>query len=191
MSELICNLDFSEHPIAIPTWAFDYLLTHPLRNLFNRAASRAEHDIIPLDAEIYALRHLDIGRIMRRRWIRDNDDVYHLIILSLYRDRNSSVVPFIMIGAGYIATLTERARERACFIEAQWPQRLSGTIIRSIVLPRTPSADWLGPHLQEHREGVPSHRTVAPCCYSRPAWYSAANGWLGEEAGCSTECVQG
>ena len=70
--------------------------------------------------------------IIRRRWIRDNDGDHHLINLSLYRERNSSVIPFIMIEAGYIATLTERVRERACFIEAHWPQRLSGTIIRSI-----------------------------------------------------------
>ena len=35
MSELICNLDFSEHSLTIPTWALNYLLTQPLRDLFN------------------------------------------------------------------------------------------------------------------------------------------------------------
>ena len=132
MSELICNFAFSEHPITIPAWALDYLLTQPLRDLFNSAASRAKHDIIPLDAEICALRHLDIGRIIRRRWIRDNDDAHHLVVLGLYRDRNGSVFPFIMIEASHTATMTEPVGERACFIEAQRPERLSGTTICSI-----------------------------------------------------------
>ena len=133
MSELICNFDFSEHPIIIPTWALVYLLTQPLRDLFNSAASRrAERDIIPLNAEICALRHLDIGRIIGRRWIQDHDDAHHLVVLSLYRDRDGSIFPFFMIEAFYTATLTEPVGERACFIEAQWPERLSGTTICSI-----------------------------------------------------------
>ena len=52
-------------------------------------------------------------------------------MLSLYPDEDGSVVPFIMIEAGYVPTETEPVRGRACYVEAQWPPRLSGTIIRS------------------------------------------------------------
>ena len=124
MSELICNFGFSEQPFQIPDWALKYLLTMPLQIILRRAAVRTENDIIPLDAKFCSLPRLDISRIVRRRWIRDTDDAHHLMVLSLYLDETSSVVPFIMIEASYTSTLTNSVTGRDCFIEAQWPPRL-------------------------------------------------------------------
>ena len=132
MSELICNINFSKDPTKIPAWALEYLLTRPLRDILHSAAVRTEQEIIPLDAELCILRNLDIQRILRRRWIDSDGDGDHWNIISLYQDRNGSIVPFIMIQASYTAMLTEPLRDQTCIVEAQWPQRLSGTIIRSI-----------------------------------------------------------
>lgn len=132
MSELICNFECSEQPLHIPAWALNYILTQPLRDILHNAAIRTETDIIPPDAEFCVLRHLDIRRILRRRWIDEDHDAYHLILLSLYLDRHGSVIPFIMIEGSYTATLTEPVGARACFLEAQWPYRLSAGIICSI-----------------------------------------------------------
>lgn len=132
MSELICNFECSEHPLHIPTWALNYILSQPLRDVLHNAATRTETDVIPPDAEFCALRHLDIRRILRRRWIDEDHDAYHLILLSLYLDRHGSVIPFIMIEGTYTATLTEPVGARTCFLEAQWPQRVREMIICSI-----------------------------------------------------------
>ena len=132
MSELICNIRLSKDPTEIPAWALEYLLTLPLRDILHSAAVRTEHEFIPLDAEVCILRHLDIQRILHRRWIKLDSDGGHWNILSLYRDRNGSIVPFIMIQASYTAILTEPLRDQGCIVEAHWPNRLSGTIIRSI-----------------------------------------------------------
>ena len=132
MGELICNISLSKGPTKIPAWTLEYLLTQPLRDILHSAGIRTEHEIIPLDAEVCILRHLDIQRILRRRWIELDSDGGQWNILSLYRDRNGSIVPFIMIQAKYTALLTEPLPDQVCIVEAQWPQRLSGTIIRSI-----------------------------------------------------------
>lgn len=134
MSELICNFHFSEHPLHIPNWALGYLLTKPLQEILGSAAARTKNNIIPCDAEFCALRGVDIGRILRRRWIEDSSDdcdSYHLMVLSLYLDEHQSVVPVIMIEAFY--TSTQSKTEKGCFMEAQWPQRMdeSRTIILS------------------------------------------------------------
>lgn len=132
MSELICNFECSEYPLHIPAWALNYILTQPLRDILRNAAIRTETDVIPPDAKFCALRHLDIRRIIRRRWIDEDHDAHHLILLSLYLDRDGSVIPFIMIEGSYTARLTEPAGARACFLEAQWPSRLSERIICSV-----------------------------------------------------------
>ena len=132
MSELICNIKLSNEPTNIPAWALEYLLTRPLKDVLHSAAVRTEREIIPPDAEICILRHLDIGRILRRRWIEIDSDGSHWNILGLYQDRSGSIVPFIMIQALYTPIRTEPSHDQTCIIEAQWPQRLSGTIIRSI-----------------------------------------------------------
>ena len=132
MSELISNIKLSKDSVKIPAWALEYLLTRPLRDILHSAAVRTEHDIIPLDAEVCFLRHLDVQRILHRRWIDPGSDGRHWNVLGLYQDRNGSIVPFIMIEAKYTARLAEPLREHICIVEAQWPQRLSGEIIRSI-----------------------------------------------------------
>ena len=134
MSELICNFRFCKDAINIPAWALEYLLTQPLRDILHTAAFRKEHEIVALDAEVFNLRRLDIKRILRRRWIEvDSDGDYgHWNALSLYRDRTGSVVPLVMIEARYTMMLTEPLRDQGCTVETQWPQRLSGTNVRSI-----------------------------------------------------------
>ena len=137
MSELICNFQFSKDAIDIPTWALEYLLTQPLRDILHTAAFRTEHEIVPLDAEICNLRRLDIKRILRRRWIEvdSNGDYGNWSALSVYQDRTGSVVPLVMIKASYKTMLTEPLmplRDQDCAVEAQWPQRLSGMNVRSI-----------------------------------------------------------
>ena len=131
MSELICNIKLSKDPTKIPAWALEHLLTRPLGDILHSAAVRTEHETIPLDAEVCILR-LDIVRILRRRWIELDGDGTHWNVLSLYQDRDGSIVPFIMIQASYMAILTEPLRDQPCIVEAQWPERLSRTNIRSI-----------------------------------------------------------
>ena len=126
MSELICNFGYSEHTSHIPNWALDYLLTKPLRDILHSAAFRTEHDSIPYNAEFCALRKLNIGRILRRRWIEDESqdgDSHHRMKLGLYLGEHRSVIPFILI----IAV--------DCLVESQWPPRLDTSdweTIRSI-----------------------------------------------------------
>ena len=131
MSELICNFQPSKDPVKVAPWALDYLLTRPLQEILHQAAIRTEEDVVPLDTEICALRQLDIRRILRRRWIEVGNDADHDIILSLYRNRDYSVVPFIMINAFYTAMLPLPARDRDCILEAQWPHQVSGQDIVS------------------------------------------------------------
>ena len=132
MSELICNIQLSKDPTKIPAWALEYLLTRPLKDILHSAAVRTESEIIPIDVEICILRHLDIRRILRRRWIEIDGDGSHWNALGLYQDRSGSIVPFIMIQTTYTAIRTEPSHGQTCIIEAQWPERLSGTIIRSV-----------------------------------------------------------
>ena len=132
MSELICNIKLSKDPTKIPAWVLEYLLTQPLQDILHSAAVRTEHEIIPLDAEVCILRHLDIIRILRRRWIEVDADGSQWNALSFYRDRNGSIVPFMMISASHTAMVTEPLRDKVCIVEAQWPQRLSERNILSI-----------------------------------------------------------
>ena len=164
MSELVRNISPSNDPTRVHAWAFEYLLTRPLRDILYSAAVRTENDIIPLDADVFILRHLDIKRILRRRWIDLDSDGDHWNVLSLYQDRNGSVVPFLMIQASYTAILTETLRDQACIVEAQWPQRLSGEIIRSICKVfaiDTESGHRL--HLRCHRQKVRPSKELIFC----------------------------
>lgn len=131
MAELICNIEDSEHSSQVPSWALNYLLNRPIQEIFHNAASREEVDTIPLDAETCILQCLNIRRVIQRRWIEDDGDANHMMILSLYLCKDGSVIPFIMIQTVYSMTENGIEHQRNCFVEAQWPPRLSGTTIRS------------------------------------------------------------
>ena len=188
MSELICNIKLSEDPTKIPAWALEYLLTQPLQDILHSAAVRTEHEIIPLDAEVCILRHLDIIRILRRRWIVVDNDGSQWNALSLYRDRNGSIVSFIMISASHTAILTEPLHDQVCIVEAQWPQRLSESIILSTcTLFAIDSESGQRLHLRSHLSNVRPSKYLNFCQVmaeaSRPAqgipvityWSSAQN----------------
>ena len=161
MSELICNIKLSKDPTKIPAWALEHLLTRPLQDILRRAALRTEHEIIPLDAEVCILRDLDIGRILRRRWMELDGDGSHWNVLSLYQDRNGSIVPFMMIKASYTAILTEPLRDQTCVVEAQWPERLSGTNLRSIcTMFAIDNESGQRLHLRSHVSNVSSSKVI-------------------------------
>ena len=152
MSELICNIKLSKDPTTISAWALEYLLLQPLQDILHSAAVRTEHDTIPLDAEVCILRQLDIIRIVRRRWIAFDVDGSQWNALSLYRDRNGSIVPFITIQASHTA---EPLHDQVCIVEAQWPQRLSETIVLSIcTLFAIDSENGQRLHLRSHLSNV-------------------------------------
>ncbi|KAL8894530.1 MAG: hypothetical protein Q9192_004242 [Flavoplaca navasiana] len=127
--ELICNLDSSE-ALAIPRWAIRYLLTQPLKEILLAAASRTEQDTIPLDASYYVLSTLDLGRLLRRRWIDTGDDGAHMMVLALYRTTNGEITPLILIDVEY-SQVPMPSQLRFCLAEAQWPPRVSGENVRS------------------------------------------------------------
>ncbi len=155
MSELICNFQFSKDPVRVPHWALDYLLTRPLQDILHEAAIRTEDKVVPLDTEICALLQLNIRRILRRRWIELDDDAGHNIILTLYSNRDGSVVPFIMIDAIYTAMLPVPARDRRCMLEAQWPPRMSGeNILSTCTMCAIDSESGLRLHLRLHISNV-------------------------------------
>ncbi|KAL8930184.1 MAG: hypothetical protein Q9208_000801, partial [Pyrenodesmia sp. 3 TL-2023] len=131
--ELICNLTSSAITSTIPWWAIHYFLTQPLKEILSAAASRTEQDTIPPDANVYILRTLNLGRLLRRRWIDTGDDGAHMMVLALYRTTGGEINPLILIDIEY--TVFPRATARLysfCLAEAQWPPRLSGASVRSI-----------------------------------------------------------
>ena len=108
-----------------------YLLTRPLKNVLFEAASRAENNTIPLDANVHVLKGLDLGRLISRRWIEIDDDGAHMIVLTLHHKRDGSVIPYILIHVKYAILARNVEMPRFCFAEAQWPNRLSGAGVRS------------------------------------------------------------
>ncbi|KAL8860633.1 MAG: hypothetical protein Q9178_002986 [Gyalolechia marmorata] len=130
--EFICNLTPSAIASTIPWWAIHYLLTKPLKEIVSAAAWRTEQDTIPLDANVYVLKTLDFGRILRRRWIETGDDGAHMMVLALHQGTNGVITPFILIDVGYTSYhYSIVSQTRFCFAEAQWPPRLSGAYVRS------------------------------------------------------------
>ncbi|KAL9636906.1 MAG: hypothetical protein Q9204_002076 [Flavoplaca sp. TL-2023a] len=130
--ELICNLDGSETS-AIPWWAIHYLLTQPLKEILLAAASRTEQDTVPLDASYYVLRTLDLGRLLRRRWIDTGDDGAHMMVLALYRTTDGEITPLILIDVDYsvVRGCAISPLLKSCLAEAQWPPRVSAENVRS------------------------------------------------------------
>ena len=131
--ELICNLDSSE-ALPIPWWAIHYLLTQPLKEILLAAASRTEQDTIPLDASYYVLKTLDLGRLLRRRWIDTGDDGAHMMVLALYRTTDGEMSPLILIDVEYslVPGLFMSRHLYFCLAEAQWPARVSGEHVHSL-----------------------------------------------------------
>ncbi|KAL8976641.1 MAG: hypothetical protein Q9205_007392 [Flavoplaca limonia] len=129
--ELICNLDSSE-TLEIPRWVIHYLLTQPLKEILLAAASRTEQDTIPLNVSYYVLKSLDLGRLLRRRWIDTGDDGAHMMVLALYRTTDGEITPFILIDVEYsLVRVPISPLLRFCLAEAQWPPRVSGENVRS------------------------------------------------------------
>ncbi|KAL8894123.1 MAG: hypothetical protein Q9192_004597 [Flavoplaca navasiana] len=171
--EFICNLDSSE-TLTIPWWAIHYLLTQPLKKILLAAASRTEQDMIPLDASYYALRTLDLGRLLRRRWIDTGDDGAHMMVLALYRSTDGDITPLILIETEYTPVLDPitSSFHFSCLAEAQWPPRVSGENVRSPctlfaldkVFDRrlhltSPRDEWFS----IHDENCPSHDKFLEC----------------------------
>lgn len=124
MSELICNTVVGK-PLHIPHWALAYLLERPLSEIFRSAASRQATDVIPLDAEIYALFRVDFTRIIFRRWVDDNNDSDHMFQLGLYRDKDHSIKRFVMaeMVCDVLNLESDEVENSNCFIEAVWSPR--------------------------------------------------------------------
>ena len=131
MSELICNTELDSQTLRVPAWALTYLLTHPLREVLYRAATRTQQDIIARDAKFCLLNGLNIGRIIRRRWIDENDDAHIDYRLALCMQEDGSITPLVLISVVYDIASAGMKLERGCYMEAKWPPQLSGAEIHS------------------------------------------------------------
>ncbi|KAL8837937.1 MAG: hypothetical protein Q9176_005413 [Flavoplaca citrina] len=104
----------------------------PLKEILLAAASRTEQDTIPLNVSYYVLKSLDLGRLLRRRWIDTGDDGAHMMVLALYRTTDGEITPFILIDVEYsLVRVPISPLLRFCLAEAQWPPRVSGENVRS------------------------------------------------------------
>ncbi|KAL8875856.1 MAG: hypothetical protein Q9198_005843, partial [Flavoplaca austrocitrina] len=105
----------------------------PLKDILLAAASRTEQDTIPLHGSYYALKTLDLGRLLRRRWIDTGDDGAHMMVLALYRSTVGEITPLILVEVEYspLPGPPWSSYLFSCLVEAQWPPRVSGEIVRS------------------------------------------------------------
>lgn len=131
MSELICNFEFDSQTLHIPAWALTYLLTHSLREVLHQAATRTQQHIVAREAKFCILIGVNVGRIIRRRWIDENDDAHIDYRLALCMQEDGFITPLVLIGVGYETMSAGTRHGKGCYMEAQWPPRLSGAEIHS------------------------------------------------------------
>ncbi|KAL9632964.1 MAG: hypothetical protein Q9204_003590, partial [Flavoplaca sp. TL-2023a] len=131
--ELICNLDGSE-TMAIPWWAIHYLLTQPLKEILFAARWRTGKDTVPLNASYYVLKTLDLGRLLRRRWIDTGGDGAHMMVLALYRTTDGKITPLILIDGEYSVVPGHAMTHdlHSCLVEAQSLSRVYGENVASL-----------------------------------------------------------
>lgn len=131
MSELICNTELDSQTLRVLVWALTYLLTHSLREIFYRAATRTQQDIIARDAKFCLLHGLNIERIIRRRWIDENDDAHIDYRLALCMQEDGSITPLVLISVVYDTASAGMKLEKNCYMEAKWPPQLFEAEIHS------------------------------------------------------------
>ena len=132
MSELICNIEFDLQTLRVLVWALTYLLTHSLREVLYRATTRTQQNIIARDVKFCFLNDLNIERIIRRRWINENDDAHIDYRLTLCMQENDFIISLILISMMYDIASAEMKIEKDCYMKAKWSSQVFEAKIHSI-----------------------------------------------------------